>query len=85
MITAADFAAKPFNEPVLEYRPGSEERKLLDAAIAKYAGSVTDIPVVIGDEEIRNGEPKRQVMVSFILSDESPRLPRRNWMCTKQG
>ena len=53
---------EPVNEPVLEYRPGSEERKLLKAALADLAGQKKDMPLVIGGKEIRTGQTENVVM-----------------------
>ena len=52
------------NEPMFDYAPGSQERKDLEAALKKYE-NVTDVPIVIGDEEIRVGKPRQQVAVSI--------------------
>ncbi|XP_076451536.1 delta-1-pyrroline-5-carboxylate dehydrogenase, mitochondrial-like [Babylonia areolata] len=49
------------NEPILEYRPGSPESKELEEAIRRYEGKVVDIPIVIGDEEIRLDQVRSQV------------------------
>jgi len=43
------------NEPIQSYPPGTKERAQLDATLAQYNSQVFDIPVVIGDEEIRSG------------------------------
>ncbi|KAK7093686.1 delta-1-pyrroline-5-carboxylate dehydrogenase, mitochondrial-like [Littorina saxatilis] len=49
------------NEPLLEYRPGSKESKELEETLKRYEGTVFDIPIVIGDEEIRTKDVKAQV------------------------
>jgi 1-pyrroline-5-carboxylate dehydrogenase len=46
----------PTNEPVLNYAPGSAERKSLKDALAKMAGEHAEIPHVIGGKEMRDGE-----------------------------
>jgi 1-pyrroline-5-carboxylate dehydrogenase len=46
----------PVNEPVLEYAPGSNERKHLKAALAEARGSVEDIPMYINGKEVRTGK-----------------------------
>ena len=51
------------NEPMYDYAPGSQERKDLEAALKKYE-NVTDCPIVIGDEEIRTEDMRKQVAVS---------------------
>lgn len=58
-----DFA--PANEPILGYEKNSKERADLQRALDTLSGSTDrpeDIPIVIGDEEIRCGEPLRQPM-----------------------
>ncbi|XP_054716693.1 LOW QUALITY PROTEIN: delta-1-pyrroline-5-carboxylate dehydrogenase, mitochondrial-like [Uloborus diversus] len=55
-----DFQVK--NEPVLEYLKGSKERKELFAAIDKYKDTCTEVPIVIGGQEIFEGEVRYQVM-----------------------
>ena len=52
------------NEPVLEYRPGSKESKELDEALKRYEGTVFDVPIIIGEEEIRTKDARAQVRVS---------------------
>ncbi|KAL8601877.1 hypothetical protein ACOMHN_020612 [Nucella lapillus] len=49
------------NEPILEYRPGSQESRDLQAALDRYEAKVVDVPIVIGDEEIRPGNALAQV------------------------
>lgn len=60
---------KAWNEPMFDYGPGSEERVKLEAAIKQYDGQVTDIPIVIGGEEIRTSDVRYQVAVSFSGSN----------------
>lgn len=43
----------PANEPVLNYAPGSREREILKATLAKLKSEVLDVPMYIGGEEIR--------------------------------
>lgn len=45
------------NEPVCMYVPGTNERAELDSALMQFNAKVHDVPVVIGDEEMRPGEP----------------------------
>ena len=45
----------PVNEPVKSYAPGSAERRSLQARLAEMSNEVVEIPVIIGDEEIRTG------------------------------
>ena len=46
----------PVNEPVLNYAPGSAERKSLKEAIQEARSKVLDIPMYIGDQEVRSGK-----------------------------
>ena len=50
--------AEPKNEPVLNYGPGSAERKALQEALAELKSQVRDIPMYIGGEEVRTGNTK---------------------------
>lgn len=45
----------PTNEPILNYAPGSTEKKELKAALAEARSKVLDIPMYIGNEEVRSG------------------------------
>jgi 1-pyrroline-5-carboxylate dehydrogenase len=58
---------KPCNEPILEYKKGSNERKDLEAALNKYASKVEDVPLCIGNERISRKLEQKQVMVSDIF------------------
>ncbi|WP_207429650.1 L-glutamate gamma-semialdehyde dehydrogenase [Pedobacter sp. SYSU D00535] len=51
-------APEVVNEPVLNYAPGSKERKLLKEAIAAAYARQLDIPMFIGGKEIRTGNTK---------------------------
>jgi 1-pyrroline-5-carboxylate dehydrogenase len=53
---------EPFNEPVFDYRPGSPEKKELEAKLKEMAGQVVDVPLVIGGEEVRTGDTANVVM-----------------------
>ena len=46
---------QPTNEPVLGYAPGSAEKKSLKAALAEAKAKTVDIPMYIGDKEVRTG------------------------------
>src|SRR5215217_5577531 len=45
----------PHNEGVLNYAAGSRERALLQAALTEARSKQTDIPMYIGDKEVRTG------------------------------
>ncbi|PKK83623.1 MAG: 1-pyrroline-5-carboxylate dehydrogenase [candidate division Zixibacteria bacterium HGW-Zixibacteria-1] len=47
----------PKNEPVLDYKPGSAERAGIDKAVADLKAQKIDVPMVIGGQEIRVGDP----------------------------
>ena len=57
------------NEPVCMYIPGTNERAELDSALMQFNAKVHDVPVVIGDEEIRHGEAWLQpkVFAFYVL------------------
>jgi len=48
----------PTNEPVLDYAPGSKERKELQAALAEARAQQIDVPMYIGDQEVRTDNKK---------------------------
>ncbi len=48
--------AKPANEPVMPYAPGSEEKKLLKAELKRQSSSEIEIPLIIGGREITTGQ-----------------------------
>jgi len=45
----------PVNEPVLNYAPGSAERKALKNALEEARSKQLDIPMYIGGNEVRSG------------------------------
>ena len=47
------------NEPMKSYAPGSAERKELQAMLKELRGQQLDIPMYIGDKEVRSGNPIR--------------------------
>ncbi len=49
---------EPKNEPVLNYAPGSPERKKLQEAIAELKSQQRDIPMYINGQEVRTGDKK---------------------------
>ena len=55
---------EPKNEPVLSYKPGSEERSLLEQELMVQKNSIIDIPLIIGGKEIRTGNTGNIVMPS---------------------
>ena len=47
---------KAYNEPILEYRPGSPEREELKKALAEMKSKEIEIPMVIGGKRITTGQ-----------------------------
>jgi 1-pyrroline-5-carboxylate dehydrogenase len=45
----------PVNEPVLNYAPGSPERKRLKEVLAELKSTVVDVPMYIGGKEVKSG------------------------------
>lgn len=56
--------SEPRNEPVLQYLPGSKERKLLEEELIFQSNNVVEIPLIIGGKEIRTGKTGKIVMPS---------------------
>lgn len=52
----------PYNEPILNYAPGSKERELLTQELEKQYNEVIEIPVIIGGKEIKTGNMAKAVM-----------------------
>ena len=46
----------PANEPVLSYAPGSAEKKRLKEVLAELKKQKVDVPMYIGNEEVRTGK-----------------------------
>ncbi len=46
----------PVNEPVLQYAAGSSEKLALKNALKELKGQQVDVPMYIGDEEVRTGK-----------------------------
>jgi len=69
---------KAANEPIFDYKQGSDERKQLKETLTKYMGEQFEIPIVIGDEEIRTQQFKYQLvpfdhkvkLAKFYYADE---------------
>ena len=52
----------PINEPVLDYAPGSPEKKALKAALAELSSKQIEIPLVIGGERVTTGRMGQCIM-----------------------
>ncbi|XP_063829765.1 delta-1-pyrroline-5-carboxylate dehydrogenase, mitochondrial [Ostrinia nubilalis] len=50
------------NEPILGYREGSQERRELAEELKRTAAVTEDVPIVIGDQLIKEGDVRYQVM-----------------------
>jgi 1-pyrroline-5-carboxylate dehydrogenase len=69
----------PFNDPILEYKPGSPERARLKETIAEMRSTRADIPMIIGGKEIRTGNlgtirpphDLQHILGSYHKGDES--------------
>lgn len=48
----------PVNEPVLSYAPGSKEKIALKKLLKEFKSEKVDVPMYIGNEEIRTGNKK---------------------------
>ncbi len=55
---------EPKNEPVLSYKPGSQERILLEEELRLQKNQIIDIPLIIGGKEIRTGKTGKVHMPS---------------------
>jgi 1-pyrroline-5-carboxylate dehydrogenase len=53
---------EPKNEQVLTYKPGSQERNLIEEELLFQKNQVVDIPLIIGGKEIRTGNTGKVVM-----------------------
>jgi 1-pyrroline-5-carboxylate dehydrogenase len=52
-------APQPFNEPVLEYAPGSLEREQVSRQLDELKSQEVEIPLIIGGKEVRTGKMGR--------------------------
>lgn len=48
---------------LLEYLPGSKERKELEAELKLLSDNVEDVPIIIGNEKFKTKDVRYQVMV----------------------
>jgi 1-pyrroline-5-carboxylate dehydrogenase len=55
---------EPKNEPVLSYKPGSQERILLEEELKHQKNQIIDIPLIIGGKEVWTGKTGKVVMPS---------------------
>lgn len=57
----------PVNEPVLQYKKGSVERKALEKALDDLSKNPIDVPLVIGNEKITHNLEHKQINVCFYF------------------
>ena len=55
------------NEPVLEFKPGSEERIAVENCLKKIESKTEEVPIMIGDEAVWTTNIKYQVSVSIFF------------------
>ncbi|MEA2042092.1 MAG: L-glutamate gamma-semialdehyde dehydrogenase [Bacteroidota bacterium] len=53
---------KPKNEPILDYAPGSKEKKELKAKLEELKSQQIEIPLIIGGKEIKTGDTGQVTM-----------------------
>jgi len=46
----------PFNEPILDYAPGSAEKAELKKKLLELGSQEVEIPIIIGGKEVRTGD-----------------------------
>ena len=54
--------AKPANEPVYSYAPGTDARRKLREALERQSSTEIEIPIVINGKEVRTGDTGHVVM-----------------------
>ncbi len=62
MVNASIQVARPANEKVLMYGPGTPEREAVKSAIKSMTESTIEIPLIIGGKEVRTGRTAKCVM-----------------------
>jgi len=62
MNNAAINFERPANEKILNYSPGSRERKRLSAELDRISATEQEIPLIIGGKEVRTGKMGKVVM-----------------------
>jgi len=53
---------KPVNEPVFSYKPKTQQRKLLLQELERQSKETIEIPLTIGNKEIKTGDIGKAVM-----------------------
>lgn len=62
-MTSEQFMRNPVNEPILDYKRGSVERKALEEALSDISKNPVDVPLVIGNEKITHNLEHKQLNV----------------------
>ena len=57
----------PVNEPVLNYAPGSAEKKRLKEVLAELKSTQVDVPMYIGSKEVRTGKKVGRIYFFVLL------------------
>ena len=52
----------PVNEPIMNYSPGSPEKKSLKSKLEELKSTQVEIPIIIGGDEIKTGTTGACVM-----------------------
>jgi 1-pyrroline-5-carboxylate dehydrogenase len=52
----------PANEPVFEYRPGSEERRRIKTQLTRFRNTELEIPLIIGGRTVKTGNLARCII-----------------------
>lgn len=58
---AAPQTYEAVNEPILDFKLGSPESKKLEEALKRLENKIVDVPIIVGDEEIRTKHVQHQV------------------------
>ena len=53
---------EPRNEPVLDYAPGSPEKRALKTQLDRFAGDCLEIPLIIGGQDVTTGDCGRCIL-----------------------
>ena len=53
---------EPYNEPVLQYAPGSDERSAIIAEYERQSQLIVEVPCIINGEEVFTGNTMDQIV-----------------------
>ena len=71
----------PENEPVLDYKPGTKERKALIAEMERMKSEVLDIPLIIGGKEVAD-KLAEELVFNRRLKASLDNLKSTNYLAT---